>query len=51
MDYITMSTDIIRFCDQHSLQDITLLGHSMYLEFHWSRGFRVDIHVGVAKLQ
>ncbi|THG99885.1 hypothetical protein EW145_g7176 [Phellinidium pouzarii] len=29
MDYATMASDVIHFCDKHSLKNISLLGHSM----------------------
>ncbi|KAH8118142.1 alpha/beta-hydrolase [Phellopilus nigrolimitatus] len=29
MDYLTMASDVIHFCQKHSLKNISLLGHSM----------------------
>lgn len=34
-DYNAMSLDVLHFCEEHSLRNIALLGHSMWaFEFH-----------------
>lgn len=31
LDYSTMANDVLTFCQKHSLEKVTLLGHSMYV--------------------
>ncbi|KAI5122520.1 hypothetical protein M0805_005248 [Coniferiporia weirii] len=47
MDYTTMATDIIHFCDKHSLKNVSLLGHSMGGKVAMTVALRPDLPKGM----